>query len=336
MEVVFNALYIKPSLTTTIQTHWKGNVRPWWSFEMLCDGGELHFYVWCWKRMQFRIESAIYSQYPDVQIVEVQDYTQRYDYVPGKTVVAGSNYILAKGDTFPIRSYFDFELHKDPKIEYKVDPFTSFLEGMAVVKKGEVLIIQIMLQFSEKESWKASVKKEIEKIYESRRVETTSLANPDETVKMSLGLRPVQFELIKAMERSTQKLHFDVGIRGMYYADADKFRRLPFDTLNSLFKYYGASGPYYNFIVPDGESWHANFDYPWEDFMNIRLERTRKRLVDAIRKRSIFNPPYKQYTSVMTSEQLATIFHLPGDEVRAVGLHRIEAKRANPPANLPT
>lgn len=289
--------------------------------------------------MQFRVESAIYSQYPDVQLVEVEDYTKKIQYVPGETIVAGSNYILhpAKGNAYPLRTYFDFELHKDPKIEYKVDPFTSFLEGLAVVKKGERIAIQIMCQFSENEGWKKEVKSEIEKIYESRKVEAPSLADPDQAVKMSLGLRPIQFELIKAMERSTQKLHFDVGIRGVYWAEASKFRRLPFDTLNNSWKYYGAwGGPYYNSIVPDGESWHANFDYPWEDLFNIRLERLRRRLIDSYTQRSIFNPPYKQYTSIMTSEQLATIFHLPGDELEAVGLKRLESKQANPPQNLPT
>ncbi|MFM2414556.1 MAG: hypothetical protein RI911_249, partial [Candidatus Parcubacteria bacterium] len=65
------------------------------------------------------------------------------------------------------------------------------------------------------------------------------------------------------------------------------------------------------------------------------LERLRRRVVDAYQKRSIFNPPYKQFTSIMTSEQLATLFHLPGDELQAVGLKRIEAKQANPPQNLP-
>ncbi len=339
MEIVFNTMYIKPSLTTTIQTHWKGNIRPWWSFEIVCDGGELHFYVWCWKRFAGRLHAALYSQYPGIQIVEVEDYAKKIKYIPGKNVVAGSNYVLGHdgGDAYPIRTYFDQELNKDVKVEYKVDPFTSYLEGMAVVKKGEMLCVQIMCQFSEDEGWKKRVKSEIEKIYESRKVEAPSLADPDQAVKMSLGLRPIQFELIKAMERSTQKLHFDVGIRGMYIADADKFRRLPFDTLNNLVKYYGAWGsPYYNFIVPDGESWHANFDYPWEDLFNYRLERLRRRLVDAYQHRSIFNPPFKQYTSVMTSEQLATIFHLPGDELQAVGLKRLESKQANPPQNLPT
>jgi hypothetical protein len=281
--------------------------------------------------------AAFYSQYPEVQIVEVEDYARKIKYIPGKNIVAGSNYKLGKDNTYPIKTYFDHELHKDPKIEHKIDPFTSYLEGMAVCKKGEMMCVQIMCQFSEDEGWRKRVKTEIDKIYESRKVEAPSLADPDQAVKMSLGLRPVQFELIKAMERSTQKLHFDVGIRGMYIADADKFRRLPFVTLNNLVKYYGAwSSPYYNFIVPDGESWHANFDYPWEDFWNIRVERLRRRLVDAYQKRSIFNPPYKQYTSVMTSEQLATIFHLPGDELEAVGIKRLEAKQANPPQNLPT
>ncbi|MFZ2593885.1 MAG: hypothetical protein WAX38_03900 [Minisyncoccia bacterium] len=335
MEVVFNALYIKPSLTTAFQRDWRGHVRPWWSFEIVSDGGELKFYIWCWKRFQFRIEAAMYAQYPGVQLVEVEDYAAQVKYVPGVNLVTGTNFVLKKPDTYPLKTYFDFDLHKDPKAEYRIDPFAAMIESMCVTKPGEKLWLQILVQYSEDEKWKSRVKKAIDEIYTSRQVEVPSIANPDESTFMRLGLKPLQYEMVKSMERSTTKNHFDVGLRAVYSAPQDIFRRIPFDSIMHAFKYYSSSGPYYNAIGPFGESWLANFDFPWEDFNNIRANRLRHRLLDAYTKRSIFHPPYKQMTSIMTSEELATIFHIPGEDSKTLNLTRLESKRGNPPPNLP-
>ena len=40
-------------------------------------------------------------------------------------------------------------------------------------------------------------------------------------------------------------------------------------------------------------------------------------------------------TSVLSTEELATIFHFPGSVATTSGLGRIEAQKAEPPANLP-
>ncbi len=63
--------------------------------------------------------------------------------------------------------------------------------------------------------------------------------------------------------------------------------------------------------------------------------------------RSYFYPPHDKTLDknlhkiyrpqmILNVEELATIFHLPGKEVSSPTIARVEAKKSEPPANLPT
>jgi hypothetical protein len=58
-------------------------------------------------------------------------------------------------------------------------------------------------------------------------------------------------------------------------------------------------------------------------------------MFNAYIRRSYFHPPYSRQPAVLTSEELATIYHLPGKVAQTPTLDRIESKRSEPPANLP-
>jgi len=82
------------------------------------------------------------------------------------------------------------------------------------------------------------------------------------------------------------------------------------------------------------------FDYPWQDFTGAKLMKKKEKMMFLYRNRSFFYPEFYpggyEYTPfVMTTEELATIYHFPGDVSRTPTLSRITAKRAEPPANLP-
>jgi hypothetical protein len=54
-------------------------------------------------------------------------------------------------------------------------------------------------------------------------------------------------------------------------------------------------------------------------------------------KRRVLSPQSTSYgPSVMTTEELATIYHFPGKVATTPTLGRIPSKRAEAPANLPT
>ena len=66
----------------------------------------------------------------------------------------------------------------------------------------------------------------------------------------------------------------------------------------------------------------------------------KKNLLECYKKRLYFYPEFspKHYHVkhfVMTTEELATIYHFPGGVVRTPTFGRITAKKVEPPPNLP-
>jgi hypothetical protein len=81
--------------------------------------------------------------------------------------------------------------------------------------------------------------------------------------------------------------------------------------------------------------YYTAFDYPWEDFREIRLNRRKWRMFDAYRRRQYFYPPYKRPHFVLSAEEVATIYHFPGMVAATPTLPHIESKKGEPPVNLP-
>jgi hypothetical protein len=62
-------------------------------------------------------------------------------------------------------------------------------------------------------------------------------------------------------------------------------------------------------------------------------------MFDAYRLRSFFFPPYQYFLGnpfVLNTEELATIYHFPGNVSATPTLPKIASKKSEPPANLPT
>jgi len=117
MEQVFNSIWTSGGETTFIDRFYEGKMRPVLSFELASFGGEVHFYIWVWKGLRDVIETAIYAQYPEVEIFEAEDYARKFVYDPETYDMYANDQIL-EGDMSgvkPIKSYIDFELDKDPK-----------------------------------------------------------------------------------------------------------------------------------------------------------------------------------------------------------------------------
>src|SRR3989344_6331236 len=81
MELFFMAMYETGSVDL-VETYWDGKVRPWFSYEIVSLGGEIHLYVWMWKKYRNSFEAQMYAQYPTVEIIEVDDYTKKKVYDP--------------------------------------------------------------------------------------------------------------------------------------------------------------------------------------------------------------------------------------------------------------
>ena len=341
MELVFAGLYIGSGESTFINRWWEGGVRPWFSFELVSDGGRIHFYIWTRRKLREIVEAQIYAQYPNVEIYEAEDYASRIHYDPSRHIAWGCDFQLTGKDPYPLRTYIDYELDKDPKEEHKIDPISHLFEYLSGLKEGEQAWYQIVIRtnkdmrvkkghwFKKESKWKGEAQDEIDEI--KKKATPMRKDREGNEVPGFMQLSPLETDKIKAIERSLDKQAYDTGIRGVYVAEKDKFRGVMVSGLTGVFRQF--SSPQFNGLRP--ARWMIKFDYPWHDFRGILKARTLKKLFDAYRRRSWFHPPHYTPHFIMTTEELATIYHFPSRTVQAPGLDRIPARKFEAPPNLP-
>ncbi len=347
MEVVFNSLYNTADESNFVYKYWKGQVRPWFSFEIVSDFGQLHFYIWAQEKHKNYIESQIYAQYPEVEVRQVEDYSQNFAFIPKVNNLWGARFEKAGPNPLPIPTYVDYGLDQSMvKEEQKIDPLAQLLELMSVVLPGEHIWLQIGIQAHKKEradiwsketDWREEIASVRKQIFEQIKKEERGRPSASET------------ELLEALGRAYQKYPFNCVIRAFYWAEEAKNYRPPMiGTIVTLLRPFSYSASVFSdsfkkdtlagfngFKPAKGGGGMAPSDYPWQDFLNIAGNRARRRFVDAYKRRSFFHSPYKFKPFIMTSEELATMYHFPGATVAAPKLARIPSKRAQAPSNLP-
>lgn len=336
MEVVLTALF-QSNPGNPYERWFQGRVTRWSSLEIVSHEGDVRFYIRILAGFKNLVESRIYSQYPGVEIHEVEDYVGEIEYngPGGEWDVWGIQYGLKKPDAYPIKTYIDYELDRQTFREEqeaaKVDPLVSLIEFFSTIGNGERLWLQILIRASKKEfrvantwfgtqDWRGEAKELIAKLREEGKTDA-----------------------VKALERSISKHGFDVGIRSMYIAKSEIFDmgktgglRVAFEPFNSEF----LNG----FKRQDGTDSEVPFENMNWDFsggpLEWKFERTwkaKKRTFEAYRSRSWFYQPYKNRRPpfILNTEELATIYHFPGRVLETPSFVRVTTKKSVPPVNLP-
>jgi hypothetical protein len=330
-----------------------GKTRPWFSCEIVSIGGEVRFYVWC-SQAKFKnlIEAQLYAQYPNIEIYEVEDYTKELVFDLEKYKMHTVQFALSKPDPLPIKTYIDYGLDKDQKDEYKIDPMTSMLEYLGSMRKGEYGWIQILFQkqedlnikhgtFSKGKELKEQIKEEIEKI---RKESITESGDDDNKIKFPNPTKG-QTERIAAIERSNSKPAFETMIRCLYIAEKDSFNPINITGIMGCLKQYN-SGSLNGFkpgTVSDVSDLRKDLAVivPFlSKNNNNKISDIKKSMFYAYKLRSYFQLPYKNYGDkkpfILTSEELATIFHFPSGMVsQTPTLKRVGSKKSEAPSNLP-
>jgi hypothetical protein len=348
METFFSNIHLSPGEGTWYKKKFLGRTRPWYSFEIVSLGGRVHFYVW--TRVAFRhvIETYLYAQYPGVEVVEAPDYTRLIDPLHPPWEMWGCEYKKTAPDPFPIKTFVDYGLDKNPKPEESTDPLAQVIEFMGSLSPHEQLWIHIMIRYTKGEKyprkpdgsrfkWGDEAKEIIAGIREATMPEI-EVHNPatgkKERIKGSFP-NPTkgQLEAIAAIERNTDKLAFDVGMRGVYVAKEGHFRDYIGNFVTQIFRPFSSESQQ---IIP-ADLWSEEFnDFPWEDPSGKRYDKEMHHLLEFTRRRSYFHYPYKGPWMQMSTEELATLFHIPTSTVAAPNLPRIQSTRVEAPSNLPT
>ncbi len=345
MEVFLNSLHNTADGSHYAQ-YWKGETRPWYSLELISIEGQVKFMIWTEDRRKAGVFSALYSQFPEIEIKEVEDYAKSVQFDPDKIRVFATEFAFTKADPYPIKTYVDYGLDKDPKEEFKVDPLLPLIEYLGSVGPNQQVWFQFMIRahkddqvkpghiFKKHDSWKEGAEAEINKIMQ-RDPKTKVSGKPNEQgFLIGPTLSKPEQDVIEAIGRSITKLPFDVGIRALYIAKKDIFNT-PFGIGGIIGNMKQFNAENLNGFKPS-KHWHNLLGDPWQDYKNMRRNRFGSLALVAYRRRSYFYTPFTSKPLVLNTEELATIYHFPGSVSKTPTLERVPSKRAQAPSNLPT
>lgn len=334
-----NALSQGGGVGNKYQMYWQGRVINWFSLEIVSLGGEIHFLIRTPAGFRRIIETQIYAQYPQAEIFEVSDYVEEAvkDMHKREWSLWGTEFKLTKEDPYPIKTYVDYGLDKSvgsTEENQKIDPITPMIEWMGAIGPNEQVWFQIVVRVSKwtyrkpglmggyadyKEKTKDILKELKEKFEPTGDDQFKRLAMTEED-KMA----------ISAINRTLNKQGFDCGIRAVYLAPKENFDGMNITGLTGIMKQYNSFT--LNGFAPTNMT---AFDYPWQDPTGMKNVTKKREMLDAYAQRSWFYPPYVRPHFVLTSEELATIFHFPGRVSETPSLGRIESNKSEPPTNLP-
>jgi hypothetical protein len=356
--------HVMTTLHMVLGFHDPGNFREKWiegdtpffpslSFEVASFGGETHFFIRTEVPIRQWVESAIYSQYPEVEIVEVEDYT---DFVPQDIPNAQwdlqcREFVLKKENAYPIRTYMAFESEKEDKEERRIDPLARLLESLSVLEEGEQVWLQFVVRKPE-DDWKKEGEKLKDKLA-NRPVSTSKdkpmiiealellIKGPKEKeekkeagIPPEMKLTPGEREILKEVERKISKQGFETIVRVIYLAKRDVWfgphLGLPigflksFDTEN-LNKFSGFKPAATN--LKTAPTW----------FLDARRNFVRKRKAFRNYKMRVnASFPRKGGTCILNTEELASVYHFPSRQAApAPFVKRVESKKGEAPPELP-
>jgi hypothetical protein len=337
---------------------WEGKQQKSFSFEIVSIEGYIQFLVRSELEYRDLIEAAIYAQYPEAEITEVEDYvTAIPDKYPDKEYnIDGIEFKLAEKSPYPIRTYphFEYSLSKDAVFS---DPMAAILENFSRIGHGENLWMQIIVEPINND-WKKEGIELVKEIISGKKHghHGTSIlgtligyaaALPKAIVAEALGshggeehgghdaheekegklsdLTPGAKTTVEAIEEKISRIGFKSKLQVLYAA-----RKEVFNPGKCMSGFVGAMNQFHitssNSIVP-GATTHAEYDKSGKKAAHLK-----KKFVDAFKKRK---SKWKVDPYILNTEELATIWHFPLPFVKTPLVQKAGAKRAEPPLGLP-
>ncbi|NQV90223.1 hypothetical protein HQ487_02340 [Candidatus Uhrbacteria bacterium] len=357
LENLFSSLYAAKS-SITWKEHWiGGKLHPVFSFEIVSSEGYIQFIVRTQTRFRDIIEAGIYAHYPDAEISEVEDYAKEFpNEFPNDThEMWGGEITLENSSIYPIRTYVDFEDRMTQEIK---DPLGLTLEQMAKMRAGEHFWMQFVVQPSNQD-WQKESLKHVRKIYgdEDKPKQNmflqglgSVLAWPAGVIEHAVGVdlgglfgaagessEVDQWKVFKmtlpqkdeaeAILAKATKIGLGVKIRVLYVAQKNAFVKVERTGIvkGVLNQYTHLNLNKFTLFIPQ---------VPKDDYFWMRWVYTVKqaRLMKAYQGRSWgvgANPIF------LNIEELATLWHFPTITMKAPLVKKSESKRGEPPTGLP-
>lgn len=328
----------------------KGEYQLSFSFEIVSIDGYVQFIVRTPIQSRSLVEASIYSQYPDAEITEVNDYTADINvhFPSDEYNLWGADLVPVRPDYYPIRTYIQFQEELDK--EFK-DPMAALLEIMNKIGLGEQIWFQIIIIPADND-WHKKGLKAIDKITGVPEKVTRNLLDKITDVPLNFisavgdhlmgteaelkdkkedkfdinRLTPMQKMEVEAIARKIDKINFNCKLRYVYFGKREVFKKgLGVSGIMGAVKQFNSTGS--NGLKPDKNKTQARIM-----FTGPRLAFRQNKMLHDYKRR---NPDTCKGTYILSVEELATIWHFPYIEVKAPLVKRIESKRSSAPIGLP-
>lgn len=330
------------------------------SYEICSFGGEIHFYIRIPKAYRDSIEAAIFSQYPDVEISTVEDYTKKVPQdIPNKEWnMWCADFGTPNDFAYPIKTYEYFETGSESVEEKRVDPMAALLEAMGKIVPGEQIWIQIVAKPISMTMVKPFLKKGDEiitkllnrpgdpkprklgkKLFElvvkGKSLEEEKKEEEPNLIPSEMKLSPGEREKVAAVEKKMEGLLNKCHIRFIFLGKRDVFfkprLKLPFG--------YFANFSSYNILVPRGGTM-PKANQKWYNFFLLKKRRVYRIARQSFRRYQArlrwYYPLPEKKLMLLNNRELATLYHFPSARVApAPFVSRIDAKTGGSPVELP-
>jgi len=352
MEMFLTALHQTAGEGGWFGKYWYGKTRAWFSLELVSIEGQIHFFIWMRKSLKNFISTSLYAQFPCIEVHDATDYAQSVHYDPKTMEIWAADLQFSKEDAYPLMTYVDYGLDKDPKEEFKVDPIAPVIEFLGSIGVNQQAWVQILVRaykksdhvepghfFKKHDKRQKEAEALVNKLHRrDPKTHVAGAADADTGFSKMPRITKGEEDIITAIERNITKLGFDVGIRLMYIAKKENFNKANPGAMQSMWKQYSA--PHMNGLGTSDDLWFERIDLPWEDRSGKMAEHFSKQALDMYKRRSYFFPPYTHIIGhlkpmIMSSESLATIYHFPGQVAATPTLTRVPSKKGEAPANIP-
>jgi len=283
------------------------------SFEIVSINRFVQFYFYVPRRIKDFVEGQFYAQYPDLEITEVEDYTVA---IKKEKYAIGVEMKTQKEDVYPIKTFQSFE----------ADPLSGFTSILGKITADDEIWIQFCVSPADDRWQKRSVGfvNSIKAGYDPGEpvwksflksagnivtgVARAPLSQTEEKEEKTSVSGPVATAM-KGIEEKAMKLGYKAVIRVLSLSPDYTRARHWLNATIGAFKQFNASN-INGFIqgqAVEGES-----------------------IVEIYRRRYL--SPKAQ---ILNTEELASLFHLPGVSVDTPSLDYAGSRKGEPPQNLP-
>ncbi len=366
VETIFTQMHALHSAKTFADRFVEGQIQLWYSLEVVSLGGKVSLIMRIPKKVKELVEAAFYSQYPQAEIDECDDYLSNFNYDPnnpGEYEIWGTEWKLLESDVIPLKTYRDFE---HPAAEESIiDPLSNFFEAMGKMAPYELFSVQIIIQPLGDEEWKPKGEAKIKDLIGEEPVHEVSFTGAalSPLSKFSqfsyknavlggghghgteenkpknnwLNMTEAEKERVTLVERKISKPGYKTKIRFLYIAPKDLFDPNKKSLVIGAYRPLGSSMT--NKLKPDGKTW-TGVEYKFsknleKSYLDWLLNKKKRYIIKGFKSREIHigSPMF-----ILNVEEIATLYHFPITTKTTTVPSAIEktmARKAQPPTNLP-